>query len=113
LGTSLSSHNPLPAFRVAAAAKGIILNRESIVRMAENGTEAAIPLSGAAMAPFAQAIAMEFAKVYTGGSGGSGGNGGSGNILQVGTLIGDERSYKELERVLRKFRLGEDARGVK
>jgi hypothetical protein len=84
-------------------ANGGIIGSESIVRVGErNKREAIIPLQNAtAMRPFAQAVASEM-----------GANGGGQSIvLQVGTLIGDERSFKELERRLRSIRIEEQTRG--
>lgn len=81
-------------------ATGGIIGSESIVRVGErNKREAIIPLESGAMRPFASAIADEM-----------GGNS-QPIVLQVGTLIGDERSYKELERRLRTVRIADQSRG--
>lgn len=101
---------PIPSF--APFSKGGILTKDSIIRAAENGHEAVVPLSGGGMKPFAQAIAAELGG-SDGANGSNGSSGSSGGVnLQVGILIGDERSYRELERRLKSVRLGEQARGA-
>ena len=92
--------------KVSGLAAGGIRDKESLVRIAENGREAVVPLSGGAMIPFAQAVAAEMIKM--GGSNGAH----EGIVLQVGTLIASPQSYKELERKLKTIRLGETSRGV-
>ena len=48
-----------PSIRVTWAAKGIILDKATLIGAGEAGKEGIIPLSGEAMRPFAQAIADE------------------------------------------------------
>jgi hypothetical protein len=97
--------------RIPYLAAGAVVTKDQLVRVAEAGSsEGVIPLKGSGAALVANALAdVIISRLSTTGPKGSEGD----IILQVGTLIGDERSLLELERRLKKLRLGEQARGVK
>lgn len=93
---------------VPGFATGGIIGKDSIVRVGEQGRrEAIIPLqNGKAMAPFANAVAQQLMD-------GLGINSSSTqNItnINLGSLIGDERSLRELERKLQMIRQTESSR---
>ena len=96
--------------KIKHLAQGGVVTKDQIVRVAEAGTsEGVIPLQGSGAAAVANALAdMIIDRMHKAPSGNTSG----GPTLSVGTLIGDERSYMELERRLRKMRVIETARGV-
>jgi hypothetical protein len=97
---------------VTGFATGGIINRDSIVRVGEGGRrEAIIPLqNGDAMRPFADAVAARMMNQLPRQQGSRGGEPIQ-QIIQVGTLIADDRSLKELERRMKVVRIGESKRG--
>jgi hypothetical protein len=88
---------------ITGFANGGIIDKHSIVQLAENGREAAIPLSGQAMLPFAQAIADAMPNQQSQGNGGL-------PVVYVHTLIADDAGLKMLERKLNIVRLNENGR---
>lgn len=93
---------------IPAFASGGIVDKHSIIQFAENGREAAIPLSGQAMLPFAQAIvnAMGMTPQMQNGNG----NNNQLPTVYVHTLIADDAGLKMLERKLNVIRINESER---
>lgn len=90
---------------------GSIVDYEHMAMVGEGGKrEAIIPLENSGyMRPFSEAVAYDLFDMLGDFMGGSGG-GDQRPILQVGTLIADERGLRELERRMRVIRLGENKR---
>jgi len=95
---------------IAHLARGGVVTRDQIVRVSEaNRPEGVVPLSGGGATTIANALADAIVQRLD--ILGAGANKGE-IVLQVGMLIGDTRSYTELERRLRSVRLNEQVRGV-
>lgn len=94
---------------IAGFKNGGIIDKDSIVRVGEQGKrEAIIPLQNAsAMQPFVDAV-VQGVLAMSPATGGGGGD--DRRPVYVGNLIADRRGLKELERELRIIRLQEDSR---
>lgn len=94
----------IPPLEIPGLRDGGIVTRDSLIRAGEgNRSEAVVPLNNpSALAPFIEALVEG---LQTSGNGGR-----NINYYTIGTLIGDERSLKELERRLNAIRLLESQR---
>jgi hypothetical protein len=82
---------------------GGIVDRPMIASIGEKGKEAVVPLSTDALRPWARSIVAEMMS--------SNGGFGGGNVnFNIGTLIGNDQGYRELERRMYPFRIEETRR---
>src|SRR5206468_9401719 len=91
---------------------GGIVDKDQLVRIGEgNKKEAVIPLENSTyMRPFSAAVANDLAQMMEANFNSGRSSGGPGLTVNIGTLIGDERSIKELYRRLYQIGLTEGTR---